>query len=618
MSRFRRLGWVLPILAIAAVDMAVRWRQWLLWTPWEFAWYGASVLYALLWERTLLWALLPLRRSKALLWAAVLPLAAAAAWILLVHFNHYLYFGVHPEVISFSQFLNETAETLRVVTDAFTPVNQGVMAALTLSLAALWRLGPAAPPRRRAGWGMLAAAAVLLPVFHNNVQWGRGNFYPAVNFTFAASKAVQFHVQGRAFRRLPLAQRPGLRPTEHSAPYDVLVLLSESVRAKSMSYAGYARETAPQAAALFRAHPQQVFRFYRCYTNSIHTNPSVPSLLSGVHPLQFPARMGRTPLLYEYAAAFPNVSTFLFSAQAFETYQFQDFFRSQWLGQFVYQENSGHPPFSFGGMDDRHLLPLLRDALARLPAEKRFAGVLHFNGTHHPYRVPESVRVWNGADIRDRYDNAIRYQDGILGEVFGQLRQTGRLMHTIALFTSDHGEGMGEHGISGHRRAYYEEFIHVPCWLFLPPPLAERHGAALRANADRNISNVDWVPTLVELMGLAEQPDAREMLRKLDGQSLLRPVDPQRLIVVHNGVTNIRVLQGFALIRGTWRLLFHPVGSVGKIELYDLSADPGQRKDLWPAISMEARQEWLAVIAFHPELQDEVRRAPPPGLPPAR
>lgn len=614
MDRLRPWAWVLPILAITAIDAAIRWRQWLLWTPRESAWYGVSVLYALLWERALLWALLPLRRSKALFWAGALLLTAASAWILLVHFNHYLYFGVHPEVISFSQFLNETAETLRVVRDAFTPVNQGVMVVLTLSLAALWRLGLDAPPRRRAGWWMLGAGMVLLPVFHNNVQWGRGNFYPAVNFTFAASKAIQLHVQGRTFRRLPLAQRPEPRPAGRAAAYDVLVLLSESVRAKSMSYAGYARETAPRAAALFAAHPRRVFYFPRCYTNSIHTNPSVPSLLSGVHPLQFPARMGRTPLLFEYAAAYPNVSTFFFSAQAFETYQFQDFFRSGRLGQFIYQENSGQPPFNFGGMDDRYLLPLLEDALARLPTERRFAGILHFNGTHHPYRVPEPAQVWNSAGNLEKYDNALHYQDDILGDVFGQLRQAGRLENTIALFTSDHGEGMGEHGISGHRRAYYEEFIHVPCWLFLPPALAEQHGAALRANAARNISNVDWVPTLVELMGLANQPDVRELLAALDGQSLLHPVDPERLIVVHNGVTNVRVLQGFALIRGTWRLLFHPVGGVGKIELYDLARDPGQRNDLWPSLPAEPRREWLNAIYSQPELRDEVRRAPPPGL----
>jgi glucan phosphoethanolaminetransferase (alkaline phosphatase superfamily) len=615
MNRFRRLAWMAPVFAIAVLDAAVRWRQVIQWSPKEFAWYGASILYALLGLRISVWLLLPLRRMRGLFWGAVLVQAAAAAWILLVHFNHYLYFGVHPEVISFSQFLNETAETLRVVGAAFTPLNQGFMVALTLVLAAMWRMGLDAPPGWRRGWAMVLLGVLLLPLFHNNVQWGRGNFYPAVNFTFAASKALQFHLQGRTFRRLPTAQRPDPAAVNRPMPYDVLMFASESVRAKSASTMGFARKTTPRMEAFIAAHPEQVFEFARCYTNSIHTNPSVPSMLSGVHPLQFPAKMGRTPLIYEYAAAYPDVATFLFSAQAYETYQFQDFFRSKKLGQFIYQENSGHPPFSFGGMDDRFLLPLLQATVNRLAPHQRFMGILHFNGTHHPYRVPESAVQWGGGTLNDKYDDAIHYQDQIIGEALAQLDATRRLDQTIALFTSDHGEGMEEHGISGHRRAYYEEFIHVPCWLYLPAPLARKHGGALRANGPRNVSNVDWVPTLVELMGLAEQPDVQAMLANLDGKSLLHPVDSDRLIVVHNGLTNVRVLQGFALIRGSQRLLFHPVGEVGKVELYDLAQDPEQRMDLWPTLPLAARQQWLAVIESQPELRDEVRRAPPPGLP---
>ncbi|HEX7928081.1 MAG TPA: sulfatase-like hydrolase/transferase [bacterium] len=619
MNRFRRVAWIMPVLAIVAIDAAVRWRQWIQWTPREFAWYGLSILYALLWLRLSVWLLLPLRRIRPLFWGVAFVLAAASAWILLVHFNHYLYFGVHPEVISFSQLLNEPAETLRVLADAFTPANQGIMLGLTLILAAAWRMGLDAPPGRRLGWAMLVPAIALLPLFHNNVQWGRGNFYPAVNFTFAASKAVQFHLQGRTFRHLPTVQRPEPAQVNRPMPHDVLMLVSESVRAKSTSYLGYTRQTTPRVEALLTAHPQQVFVFPRCYTNSIHTNPSVPSMLSGVHPLQFPTMMGRTPLAFEYAAAFPDVSASLFSAQAYETYLFQDFFRSRHLTQFVYQENSGHPPFSFGGMDDKFLLPLVKDSIAKLKPNQHAMTVLHFNGTHHPYRVPDDALQWGGDTLQDKYDNAIRYQDTIIGEALDTLASTKRLANTIVLFSSDHGEGMNEHGIQGHRRAYYEEFIHVPCWLYLPAPLAAKHGAVLRENAQRNVTNVDWVPTLVDLLGLANEPDVKAMLAKLDGQSLLRPVDPQRTIIVHNGLTNVRVLQGFAIVRGTQRLLFHPVGDVGKFEAYDLAKDPEERSDLWPTMSATERERWLDVVYRVPELKDEVRRAPPPeGLPKGR
>jgi glucan phosphoethanolaminetransferase (alkaline phosphatase superfamily) len=604
---------VLAAVIIAAADFAVRFRQLSAWSPQQWLWYASSAAYAMLWTRLCLWLLGALgRRGRWAAWALAIVLGAINAFVLVTHFNHYLYFGVQPEVISFSQFLGETRETLRVIAAVLTPLNQVLLALLTAALAALWRpgaQGPAASWKRAAAVG---TALLLAPVFHNNVQWGRGNFYPAVNFTFAATKAAQFHLAGRDFRRLPLARRPAPAPRTAPLEYNLLVLVSESVRAKSVSYLGYGRATTPRQAAFLASRPDRVFVFPRCYTNSIHTNPSVPSLLSGVHPLEFPGKLAEAPLLYEYAAAFPGTRTFLFSAQAFEAYNFQDFFRSPYLERFVYQENSGHPPFNFGGMDDRYLTPLVGQVLADLKPGQRFAGIVHFNGTHHPYTMAEGSGVWGRYSAADLYDNAVHYQDGVIGALFDLLAKAGQLDNTVILFTSDHGEGMGEHGISGHRRGYYEEFIHVPCWMVLPAPLAARRGGALRANAARSVSNVDWAPTLVDLLGMGGQTDGRELPAHLDGRSLARPLPPERTIVVHNGLTNVRVLQGFAVLHGSESLLHIPAGDSGALELFDLATDPEQRRNLWPTLGAGERGRWIERINSYPQLREELRRAPPP------
>src|SRR6185437_8303051 len=48
--------------------------------------------------------------------------------------------------------------------------------------------------------------------------------------------------------------------------------------------------------------------------------------------------------------------------------------------------------------------------------------------------------------IRDSYDNCLAYLDGRLGELLDELRRRGVLDHTVVIVTSDHGEGLGEHG----------------------------------------------------------------------------------------------------------------------------------------------------------------------------
>jgi arylsulfatase A-like enzyme len=72
----------------------------------------------------------------------------------------------------------------------------------------------------------------------------------------------------------------------------------------------------------------------------------------------------------------------------------------------------------------------------------------------------------------DAYDGAISYVDHWIGELLASLERSGRLANTIVVLTSDHGEGLGQHGFMGHGTTLYAEQIHVP--LILVPPAAFR------------------------------------------------------------------------------------------------------------------------------------------------
>src|SRR5262249_294862 len=153
---------------------------------------------------------------------------------------------------------------------------------------------------------------------------------------------------------------------------------------------------------------------------------------------------------------------------------------------------------------------------------------------------------------------AILNQDETIGAAIEALRAHGRLERTVILSTSDHGEAFGEHGVSGHRRMFFEEIVHVPCWAYLPEPLAQRYGAVLRGHRTANVANLDWVPTVVDLLELQRVPEVAELMGQVSGQSLLRAPDPERVILVQNGTNDQRLSDGYALIQGPYRLLDHP------------------------------------------------------------
>ncbi len=591
------------MLLIAVADLAIRWQELLRWFWWEVLAYGISVLMVLAVVRVVAGVLPRRERQPALYWAGIALLGALSGFILLVHFDYYLYFGVHPEIIGLDHAVNEASEAGSVILDELTGGRIAALAALTALSMAGWRIGTAPRPGRAGFWGALATVILLAPAFHNNVAMSQGNFLPSVNLVFTASKALQFGATGQGdYRRMQVSARIPVPPQPGKLPYNVLFLINESLRATSTSYLGSARDTTPNQKAFLDQHPENAFRFERCYTNSTKTSESVPSMLTGVHPMEDYLKLHRYPLAYEYAKAFPGTFSFLFAAHGYDVANFRFFLRTPRLDRMLYQEISGHPRYNSLGMDDKYLLPPFEQTLDELPPGTPFVGVIHMNGPHFPYRVPESEQHWGTATREDEYDNSIRYQDRTIGGFLAALRSHGRLDDTIIFSTSDHGEAFGEHGVSGHRRTFYDEIVHIPCWMHLPGPLARKFGPALRANRAAAVSNIDWVPTLVDLLGMDGAPEVAALMRDVYGKSMARPIDPQRSVIVQNGTNDQRLTDGFALVQGSWRLLNHPLGTGAHLELYDLARDRDEQKNLWAGASPVERTHWRGVIAQYPVL----------------
>ncbi len=102
------------------------------------------------------------------------------------------------------------------------------------------------------------------------------------------------------------------------------------------------------------------------------------------------------------------------------------------------------------------------------------------------------------ATVRPTYMGLIRQIDDWLGRLFRHLEQSGRMDDTLIVFTSDHGDFLGDHWL-GEKEMFYEEALRVPFIVYDPDPAAD----ASRGTVDRRfVEAVDVVPTLLEALDL--------------------------------------------------------------------------------------------------------------------
>jgi tetratricopeptide (TPR) repeat protein len=192
---------------------------------------------------------------------------------------------------------------------------------------------------------------------------------------------------------------------------------------------------------------------------------------------------------------------------------------------------------------------------------RSFFFFLHLYEPHVPYEPAEPFRI----RYADRpYDGEIATVDAIVGRFVQSLKRSGIYDRAIIILTSDHGEGLGDHGEQQHSILIYTEQLHVP--MFLKLPRGEMNGRRIA----RNVQLADIPPTIMSLLGLpwAGMPHARSML---DRQSNEESIYSESYFArIHLGWSELR-----SLISGSR----HYIES-SRPELYDLHSDPSERHDL--------------------------------------
>ncbi len=217
------------------------------------------------------------------------------------------------------------------------------------------------------------------------------------------------------------------------------------------------------------------------------------------------------------------------------------------------------------------------------------------------YREEDQGKPFASADrelwrrYRAFYNHLVETVDKEIGTV---LNAIGRAAPApITVFTTDHGDLGGAHGLPYKGPAMYEELVRVPLVISWPTKIRA-------ARSDALVSLIDVLPTLCDLTGVPAP-------EQLDGVSL-RPVLEQRTSRVRDAV--------FSEYYGkqSWRVPIRMVRterwkyvrylSYGE-ELYDLTADPGEVRNLATEPRVASERARLAR-----ELDDWLRRTRDPFL----
>ncbi len=187
---------------------------------------------------------------------------------------------------------------------------------------------------------------------------------------------------------------------------------------------------------------------------------------------------------------------------------------------------------------------------------------VHFFDPHDPYEPPTAFRTGAQAGSRAAYLSEVSYADACVGMLLDALRENGVAENTLVILTSDHGEGLSEHGEPTHGYLLNETTLRVPLIMRWPGHL---DAGEIRREL---VGLVDLTPTLLDAAGI--EPG---------GSSLLEP-GSERAYVAETlyGYRQMGWAQLFSSRIGDEKLTVGLDGAGAR--RFDLNADPGEENPL--------------------------------------
>jgi arylsulfatase A-like enzyme len=408
----------------------------------------------------------------------------------------------------------------------------------------------------------------------------------------------------------------------------VVLVSVDTLRADHLGCYGYERETSPALDAL----SGESAVFLNTYASSPWTLPSHVSLLTSLHGV-------RHQVYYEDDRMAPDQITLadVLRGGGFTTAAFTD---GGFLSR-VYGFSKGFDYYE--ERKDGVLLHNSAELIQKQAAEwleanreKDFFLFLHTYQPHDPYVCPhpystmflEENPVWSSLNLmgylggyagiyrelpeKERrniiglYDGEVRYtDDALVKPLIAKLKELGLYDEALIIFTSDHGEEFFDHHSWAHGHTLYNEALRVP--LIVKFPGARFKGRRLNPI----VRLVDVMPTIIEEFGISGSD------LTLDGKSLF-PIlrgkereDRTFLADIGDDILKSHAGRKIAMNSGRSKIILNtpfasedlafftsPPRLVPAVELFDLAADPGEKKNVAgekPAVARELNNRVVGI-----------------------
>jgi arylsulfatase A-like enzyme len=327
---------------------------------------------------------------------------------------------------------------------------------------------------------------------------------------------------------------------------NVLLLVLDTVRAKSLGLYGYTRETSPRLDRLARSGVS----FAEARSTAPWTLPSHAGMFTGRWPGELfqyheqgldpsvptlAAYLGR----HGYATAGFVANTFYCNsgfglANGFDHYEDFDEISHVSPSEILRNAEAGRRLIALVGegghrsVERKDADRINGDFLEWLPTRgnRPFFAFLNYMDAHAPYSPParaeghfgirpttpddfKKLAQWQDREYipddpretqmaRDAYEDCIAFLDEALGRLFDELDRRGLRENTLIIVAGDHGEEIGEHRLVGHGRSLYRDELHVPLIIVKPGKLPSGRVVP------EPVSLRDLPATVVDLLGLSE------------------------------------------------------------------------------------------------------------------
>lgn len=310
---------------------------------------------------------------------------------------------------------------------------------------------------------------------------------------------------------------------------NVLFVILESVRADTTCIEHDPKCKRTEATNLLL--PER-FPFTQMRSMDSCTAISLAVLWSGVRPIESRDTLHEWPLIFDYAHAL-GYETAYWTSQNMMFGNVRLWVKNLGVKHRVTATELDPAADLDMGAPEKYLADHVSRGIDEL--KEPFMAVVQMSNVHYPYyldpSLPTPFQPWTtskapeeNAAFKNFYQNSVYQQDLHIAKMIAALKASPAGKNTVIVYTSDHAEAFREHGQMGHTFSIFDEEVHVPAWIDAPPgTLTDEEAQSLRDKRDQYLFHVDVAPTVLDLLGVPDDPRLREYRAKMPGHSLVRP-----------------------------------------------------------------------------------------------